>query len=327
MLDVFLDYLKHLFIGWLVLASTVLLLGSALPPALSWFLSVPGSAPFFPGAILLGLASGFALNRQICSKLAVWVFVPPLLLFALNARDDLFLVSGSGWTYFLLNELSNRCAQTECLGVAFFTVPLACAFGYSGGAWLALRRNSRGTAARRRRAALPMPLPPGGEGHYPTELDAPAPAAQSIWAVVGYAGRLWLATASAWFVAWLFLSMTIYSRMPGLFGGLLIVLVSAGTAAALGAGLECRRPSKGSIWVWPLPVVLQLAAAFFTGGTHAFDTTAHWWQAYLCSCADAPAVGLLLYSAVPAYGAVAFSLGALWARRRLVPVASAAPPR
>jgi len=308
------EFFKNLFVAWAVIPAIILLVDSGSGRGLSWAVGVPGSAPFFPAAVLVGAGTGYLLNRSYRSRAARWVFVPPLLVFLLNARGDLFLISGGGWAYFVKNELSNQCMQTSCLGVAFFTMPVAAATAYAFGAWLAGQRPASALGEG-------FPSPP----LHATLADSPAPnasldrLARLVWSLVGYILQVALACGSAWLGARVVIGMAVVGKarpaVPGVALGALIFLISVTVPFALGATLARSKRSVASGWVWPAPVLFQFVAALSLSGTGLYGSTIHWWQAYVCACNSNFEIGLAVYSAAPAYGGIAYSLGSGWARR------------
>jgi hypothetical protein len=185
---------------------------------------------------------------------------------------------------------------TSCIGVMLDTIPLYSAAAYSLGAWLALAH---------------------APGH-----AAPAStvgAADVPWSVARYIGNLVLACGSAWLTAAVYVTLfgSALRGLPSksLFGPPMF-LASTLLPAVLGAIVESRTRSKLPLWVWPLPVAWQLVLAGVFHGRLIAGEPFHWWQAFACLHCGGTAVGVVLYGAAPAYGAIVYSLGALVCRRR-----------
>jgi len=94
---------------------------------------------------LLGLTAaallGFFISRRWPSRGAVWVWIVPVLFFALGARaysgrrTNSVLVNDGFWKHFFAPD----CLETNCRDYLVFTVPAARAAVYSVAAWVSLR--------------------------------------------------------------------------------------------------------------------------------------------------------------------------------------------
>ena len=133
-------YAKHLLIAWTGLFALGVLLAGTVPGLTYYTLDAPSAAPYFPGWIAIGLAAGFLINRRDRSPAACWVFVPPLLLFLLDALQTIHRGAPyGGWSYYLSNTFSPHCTSDACAGEALLTAPLYATIAYSIGSLIALR--------------------------------------------------------------------------------------------------------------------------------------------------------------------------------------------
>jgi hypothetical protein len=99
--------------------------------AKEWFLGVTGAA-------LLG----FFFSRRWPSRSAAWVWIVPVLFFALGVlaysgrRTNSVLVDDGFWKHFFAPDCFEK---SNCRDYLVFTVPAARAAAYSLAAWLSLR--------------------------------------------------------------------------------------------------------------------------------------------------------------------------------------------
>lgn len=103
---------------------------------------------------LLGLTGaallGFFIPRRWPSRSAVWVWIAPVLFFALGALaysgrgKNSVLVNDGFWKHFFAPDCSEK---SSCRDYLVFTVPAARAAAYSVAAWMSLRFRARQVSA------------------------------------------------------------------------------------------------------------------------------------------------------------------------------------
>jgi hypothetical protein len=258
------------------------------------FFDVPGAAPLFVGDLLLGLAVGWLANRRSRSSAAAWVFLPASALFIYNfAAEVLFSSQPPGWQHFLRNYLSNDCLQTSCIGVEAFTIPLFSTVAYAVGARIAVRKN-------------------------PANVKPPR-ASEPFRSLAGYIENLLLACGAAWLMAMVYVVVITRSQSAGLPARLFgppLFLMSVLVPAGLGCYVRLRTGSRLPLWVWPIPLLGQSLVAAGLAVARAWGANLSWSQAYACAGCSGVSLGIALYSLVPAYGAVAYSVGAALCPRK-----------
>jgi hypothetical protein len=129
-------FLAHLAGSWLGIpvAAAFLTLSDITPRAAHWVLT---ETPFFPVQILLGLVSGFWLNRRFGHRVMLWTWtIPALVLVAAILFLPPDFSSGQlthGERFFGWSCLP----QNRCLDQLVVTLPFYSAAAYSLGASLA----------------------------------------------------------------------------------------------------------------------------------------------------------------------------------------------
>jgi hypothetical protein len=104
-----------------------------------------GIEPFAPAIAATGLVLGIAFSGRLKNgQGASWAWVFGLLWLAIGIYDfrrswnPAWSTQRSSWAYMMANLFgpTSACAESECLGEVFFTVPLTASITYSLGAFI-----------------------------------------------------------------------------------------------------------------------------------------------------------------------------------------------
>lgn len=137
-------YLINLAVAWPGVMAVIF--GCAILTGAVWlkWLDPLIEPPVFPLQLAAAFLLGLALNRHFSSRVACWVWIPPLAILAwdvsnwANSPAPLWDRT-SAWRDVWNNYFGTQCQGSECLNELLLTGPFYTAVLYSLGAWAALR--------------------------------------------------------------------------------------------------------------------------------------------------------------------------------------------